>query len=73
MTDKEIFEKNGFLKVPSIIIDPKNLFSEVPRDQNGLKLSGSELHYPKKKPEFQKEERQVPGSPTAPAARKSGP
>ena len=35
MTDKEIFEKNGFLKVPAIIIDPKNLFSEVPTDQKG--------------------------------------
>ena len=62
MTDREIFDRDGFLKVPAIIIDPKNLYSEIPRDPNGLKLSGSILHHVRKEPEFKKEETQVPGS-----------
>ena len=62
MTDREIFDRDGFLKVPAIIMDPKNLYAEIPRDPNGFKLSGSIMHYPKKKPEFKKEETQVPGS-----------
>ena len=62
MTDREIFDRDGFLKVPAIIMDPKNLYAEIPRDPNGLKLSGSIMHYPKKEPEFKKEETQVPGS-----------
>ena len=62
MTDREIFERDGFLKVPAIIMDPKNLYSEIPRDPNGLKSSGSMIYPPRKKPEFRKEETQVPGS-----------
>ena len=54
MTDREIFDRDGFLKVPAIIMDPKNLYAEIPRDPNGFKLSGSIMHYPKKEPEFKK-------------------
>ena len=41
MTDKEIFERDGFLEVPGIIIDPKNLFTEPPKNHNGSRTSGS--------------------------------
>ena len=41
MTDKEIFEKDGFLEVPKIIINPKNLFTPPPKNQDGTRASGS--------------------------------
>ena len=37
MTDKEIFERDGFLEVPEIIIDPKNLFTKPPKNPFILK------------------------------------
>jgi len=62
MTDREIFDRDGFLEVPGIIMDPKNLFSEVPKNPDGSRLSGTMMHYERKDPQFEKEEGQVPGS-----------
>jgi len=62
MKDKEIFERDGFLEVPEIIIDPINLFTEPPKKEDGTRASGSLKYYLRKKPELVEEEVQVPGS-----------
>ena len=62
MTDKEIFERDGFLEVPGIIIDPKNLFTEPPKNHNGSRTSGSLKYNLRQEPQYDKDENQVPGS-----------
>ena len=62
MTDKEIFEKDGFLEVPGIIIDPKNLFTKPPKNHNGSRTSGSLKYNLRQEPQYDKDETQVPGS-----------
>ena len=62
MTDKEIFERDGFLEVPEIIIDPKNLFTEPPKNHNGSRTSGSLKYNLRQEPQYDKDENQVPGS-----------
>tara|TARA_B100000424_G_scaffold240486_1_gene207913 strand:- start:65 stop:709 length:645 start_codon:yes stop_codon:yes gene_type:complete len=62
MTDKEIFERDGFLEVPEIIIDPKNLFTKPPKNHNGSRTSGSLKYNLRQEPQYDKNENQVPGS-----------
>ena len=62
MTDKEIFERDGFLEVPEIIIDPKNLFTKPPKNHNGSRTSGSLKYNLRQEPQYDKDENQVPGS-----------
>ena len=62
MTDKEIFERDGFLEVPEIIIDPKNLFTKPPKNHNGSRTSGSLKYNLRQEPQYDKDEKQVPGS-----------
>ena len=62
MTDKEIFERDGFLEVPEIIIDPKNLFTKPPKNHNGSRTSGSLKYNLRQEPQYDKDETQVPGS-----------
>ena len=62
MTDKEIFERDGFLEVPEIIIDPKNLFTEPPKNHDGSRTSGSLKYSLRQEPHYDKNETQVPGS-----------
>ena len=62
MTDKEIFERDGFLEVPGIIIDPKNLFTKPPKNHNGSRTSGSLKYNLRQEPQYDKDETQVPGS-----------
>ena len=62
MTDKEIFERDGFLEVPEIIIDPKNLFIEPPKNHDGSRTSGSLKYSLRQEPHYNKDETQVPGS-----------
>ena len=62
MTDKEIFERDGFLEVPGIIIDPKNLFTKPPKNHNGSRTSGSLKYNLRQEPHYNKDETQVPGS-----------
>ena len=62
MTDKEIFEKDGFLEVPKIIINPKNLFTPPPKNQDGTRASGSLKYNLRQEPQYDKDETQVPGS-----------
>ena len=62
MTDKEIFERDGFLEVPGIIIDPKNLFTKPPKNHNGSRTSGSLKYNLRQEPQYDKDEKQVPGS-----------
>ena len=62
MTDKEIFERDGFLEVPEIIIDPKNLFIEPPKNHDGSRTSGSLKYSLRQEPHYDKNETQVPGS-----------
>ena len=62
MTDKEIFERDGFLEVPGIIIDPKNLFIKPPKNHDGSRTSGSLKYNLRQEPQYDKDENQVPGS-----------
>ena len=62
MTDKEIFEKDGFLEVPKIIINPKNLFTAPPKNEDGTRASGSLKYNLRQEPQYDKDETQVPGS-----------
>ena len=62
MTDKETFERDGFLEVPEIIIDPKNLFTKPPKNHNGSRTSGSLKYNLRQEPQYDKDENQVPGS-----------
>ena len=62
MTDKETFERDGFLEVPEIIIDPKNLFTKPPKNHNGSRTSGSLKYNLRQEPQYDKDETQVPGS-----------
>ena len=62
MTDREIFERNGYLEIPKLIIDPINLFVKPPKNQDGLRMSGCLKHFRRKEPEFVEAEPQVAGS-----------
>ena len=62
MTDREKFDKDGYLFIPKLIIDPDNLYAEPPKDDNGLKISGILKHTSRNKPEFNPTEQQVNGS-----------
>ena len=62
MTDRETFERNGYLEIPKLIIDPKNLFAKPPKNQDGLRMSGCLRHFRRKEPDFVKGEPQVAGS-----------
>ena len=62
MTGKEIFDRDGFLEIPEIIIDPKNLFTEPPKNHNGSRTSGSLKYNLRQEPQYDKDENQVPGS-----------
>ena len=62
MTDREIFERNGYLEIPKLIIDPINLFVKPPKNQDGHRMSGCLKHFRRKEPEFVEAEPQVAGS-----------
>ena len=63
MENREIFDRDGFLEVPEIIMDPLNLFSERPKNGDGSIVSGSmKYHFKSSEPEYSEEESQVPGS-----------
>ena len=62
MTGKEIFDRDGFLEIPEIIIDPKNLFTEPPKNHDGSRTSGSLKYNLRQEPQYDKDENQVPGS-----------
>ncbi len=62
MTDREKFDKDGYLFIPKLIIDPDNLYVEPPKDDNGLKISGILKHTSRNEPEFNPTEHQVNGS-----------
>ena len=62
MTDREIFERNGYLEIPKLIFDPINLFVKPPKNQDGVRMSGCLKHFRRKEPEFVEAEPQVAGS-----------
>ena len=62
MTDREIFERNGYLEIPKLIFDPINLFVKPPKNQDGVRMYGFLKHFIRKEPEFVEAEPQVAGS-----------
>jgi len=62
MTKNEFFEKNGYLPLRGLIIDPENLFCPPPLDEDGNRLRGQMNFIRKDKVEMITEGTQVPGS-----------
>jgi len=62
MSKNEFFEKNGYLYVPGLVVDPENLFDPPPVDENGKRISGQMNYVRKDKINFIPDEHQVPGS-----------
>tara|TARA_B100001996_G_C18616133_1_gene575816 strand:+ start:494 stop:1123 length:630 start_codon:yes stop_codon:yes gene_type:complete len=56
------FERDGFLEVPGIIMDPENTYSPVPHHPNGERVSGSIQFKSNGEYTYTPEETQVPGS-----------
>ena len=62
MTKNESFEKNGYLFLPNLVIDPENIYCNPPLDENGNRLTGQMRYVRKDKMHFDSTERQVEGS-----------
>ena len=62
MSDKELFEKNGYLFIPDVIMDPDNLYTPPPRSDDGERLTGQQKWVRKNKIHIEPEESQVKGS-----------
>ena len=62
MTKNEFFEKNGYLPVKKLIIDPENIFCPPPVDQHGKRVTGQLTYWRKDKVQYIPEEKQVNGS-----------
>ena len=62
MTKNESFEKNGYLPLKGLIVDPENLFCPPPVDANGKRITGQMNYQRKDKFTYVPDEKQVQGS-----------
>jgi len=62
MSKNKFFESNGYLFVPELIGDSKNLFDPPPVDEDGKRITGQINYIRKDKMEYTPNEEQVPGS-----------
>lgn len=61
MTKNELFEKQGYLFIPGMVVDPENLHQDPPLTTEGKRFSGQIRYHRKDKATFTAEE-QVQGS-----------
>ena len=62
MSKNESFEKNGYLFIPGLVVNPEGLYCPPPLDENGDRLTGQLNFIRKDKFTYVPDEKQVNGS-----------